>query len=293
MKKAFLLLALTASVASAIATEPADSIITVANPDSVTIVRNPTSFKVDVFGKEGNPGYRYSYERKTMESDSEVLSECSTGWNFRIPFSEKKENKERSSYSIEFAGIAFGFVNATNAPERMNVNMASSYEISLPAILRLHWSPWRNGTSFSIGFGLGWRNYRMNGNTRFVKDGNRLAFDAYPENADIKFSRIKMFSLSVPLMWHQQLSSKGFNLALGGVVNFNTHASLKTKYVLDGTECTDTDNDLHQQKVSFDLMGVIGFKSIGFYVKYSPTHVLNTDFGPKFNHFSTGISLFY
>ena len=93
-------------------------------------------------------------------------------------------------------------------------------------------------------------------------------------------------------MFQQELG-KDFSISAGAVVNFNTHASMKTKYILDGEERTYTDDNIHQRKVTVDIMGQINFKEVGLYVKYCPQDILDKTFGPAFNSISTGITLFY
>ena len=147
-------------------------------------------------------------------------------------------------------------------------------------------------TSISMGFGMTWRNYRMTGRTRFIKEGDNLVLGAYPENSEIKFSRLKVFSLTVPFMINQSLS-RNVVLSVGPVINFNTHASLKTRYTLNGEKVKEKSNNIHHNRMTIDLMAKLRFRLIGVYAKYSPSDVLNTEFGPKFRSFSTGITLFY
>ena len=78
----------------------------------------------------------------------------------------------------------------------------------------------------------------------------------------------------------------------GAIVNFNTHASLKTRYKLDGQEFKLTDSNIHQTPVTIDIQASIGYKTIGFYVKYSPCKILDTAYGPEFSALSVGLVLF-
>ena len=74
--------------------------------------------------------------------------------------------------------------------------------------------------------------------------------------------------------------------------NFNTHASLKTRYKLDGESYKITDNNIHQTPVTVDLQASFQCKIIGIYVKYSPCQILDAAYGPKFSALSAGIVLF-
>lgn len=87
-------------------------------------------------------------------------------------------------------------------------------------------------------------------------------------------------------------TKRNFNFSLGAIVNFNTHASLKTRYKLDGNEYKLTDSNIHQTPVTVDLQAAVGYKTVGFYVKYSPCKVLDSTYGPEFSALSVGIVLF-
>lgn len=183
-------------------------------------------------------------------------------------------------------------VNALDAPDNMDVDMGASYELMWDNILKFSYHVVPYTTSVSLGFGMTWRNYRMTGRTRFIQEGDNLVLGDYPEGAEIKFSRLKVFSLTVPLMINQSLGRKVV-LSVGPVINFNTHGSLKTRYTLGGEKVKETGKNIHQNRVTVDLMAKLRFRSIGVYAKYSPSDMLNTEFGPKFRSFSTGITLFY
>jgi hypothetical protein len=55
----------------------------------------------------------------------------------------------------------------------------------------------------------------------------------------------------------------------------------------------ETAKDLHQSRVTVDLLATFGVGSIGIYAKYSPCKVLNTDFGPDFRGFSAGMTIWW
>ena len=269
-----------------------DSIYKFSHPDSVLINHDDNSMKIEVFGSEENPDYYYSYERTTASSDNEQIKE--SDWEFNLPIfaeSRRKESK-KSTFSIESGGVGFGFVNAINAPSAMDVKMASSYEIFFDHIIAVRCRPWNNGSSFFMGIGIDWKNYRMTGGARFVKDDNKLILAPYADGSDPSFSRLKIFSLTVPVMFSQDLG-KHFTFNAGAVVNFNLHGSMKTKYTFDGEERTYSDDHIRQQKVTVDLMAQLNYRAIGCYIKYSPCNILDTYFGPEFNHLSAGMTLFY
>ena len=268
-----------------------DTIIVVNNAKKVTIEKKRNSMFVKVEGSDDNPDYFYSQRMEVDSTAAVIIEEKNADWDFNIPFINKKSKTNKYRRNLCVGGFGFGVVNAMDAPEGMDVDMGSSYELSLDHLLRFNYNILPT-TSVSMGFGMTWRNYRMTGRTRFIKEGDMLVLGAYPEGADIKFSRLKVFSLTVPFMINQSLGRKVV-FSVGPVVNFNTHASLKTRYTLNGEKVKETDNNIHQNRMTIDVMAKLRFKSLGLYAKYSPSDMLNTEFGPKFRSCSAGITLFY
>ena len=268
-----------------------DTIIVVNQAKKVTIEKKHNSMSVKVEGREDNPGYFYSQRMEVDSTAAVIIEEKNADWDFNIPFINKNSKTKKYRGNLCVGGFGFGVVNAIETSEGMDMDMGASYEFSLDHLLRFNYNV-LPATSVSMGFGMTWRNYRMTGRTRFIKEGDKLVLGAYPEGSDIKFSRLKVFSLTVPFMINQSLGRKVV-FSVGPVVNFNTHASLKTRYTLNGEKVKEKNNNIHQNRMTVDLMAKLRFNSLGVYAKYSPSDMLNTDFGPKFRSFSTGITLFY
>lgn len=227
----------------------------------------------------------------SVYDDPVVIEKHTKDWDFNIPFVKKEMPVRRHRNEARLGGLGIGWVTALNAPEGMNVDMGASYEFMGP---RLEWRYYPNytGLSFSWGVGVNWKNYRMTGLTRFVKEDNQVKLADYPEGAEVKFSRLKVFSWTMPFLLNYDITRK-IDFSVGPVINFNTHASLKTRYTLDGKKVKETAKDLHQSRVTVDLLATFGVGSIGIYAKYSPCKVLNTDFGPDFRGFSAGMTIWW
>ena len=268
-----------------------DTIIVVNQAKKVTIEKKHNSMAVKVEGSAENPDYFYSQRMEVDSTAAVIIEEKNADWDFNIPFINKNSKTKKYRGNLCVGGFGFGVVNAIETSEGIDMDMGASYEFSLDHLLRFNYNV-LPATSVSMGFGMTWRNYRMTGRTRFIKEGDKLVLGAYPEGSDIKFSRLKVFSLTVPFMINQSLGRKVV-FSVGPVVNFNTHASLKTRYTLNGEKVKEKNNNIHQNRMTVDLMAKLRFNSLGVYAKYSPSDMLNTDFGPKFRSFSTGITLFY
>lgn len=288
MKKSFSALAFVLAALPAAAALPEDTVVAVTRPDSVILLQSDSTVHLSIYGREDDNTYRFDYDKKFNPEGRVVTHQKTSGLDFTLPFLQSKGKRGESYFSM--GGVGFGFVNALGSPGPMNVNMAASYEVF--ADLLTYGRYVGPNADLSLGFGINWRNYRMNGRTRFVMDGNGISLAPYPDGADIDFSRIKVFSLTFPFRYTQHLS-RNFTYSLAAILNVNTYASLKTHYTLDGEKHHSVFKNIHQTPVTVDFMGQIQFHSIGLYVKYSPCRVLNTDFGPDFSHISTGITLFY
>ena len=276
---------------SCLAQTSQDTTIVVNNAKKITIEKSRNSMAVKVEGTADNPDYFYS---QTMEVDSSaavITTEKNADWDFTIPFVNKNKKSRRYYMTESLTSIGIGMVNALHAPDDLNVDMGASYELSVDNLLKFRYNLLPT-TSVSLGAGVSWRNYRMTGHTRFVKEGNNIVLDNYPEGADIKFSRLKIFSITVPFMVNQAIGRKAV-LSLGPVVNINTYGSLKTRYVLNDEKIKEQSKNIRQNSATIDFMAKLRLGEIGVYAKYSPSDVLNTAFGPEFNSFSTGVCWFF
>lgn len=267
-----------------------DTTIVVNNAHKVTIEKTQRSLAVKVEGSAENPSYFYSHQMEIDTTASVITTEKNADWDFTIPFVGKKKKSRKYFITRDITSISIGMVNAVKGSDPLNIDMGASYEVSVDNVVRTFYNL-APSTSVSIGAGVRWRNYRMTGNTRFVKEGNNLVLDNYPEGADIKFSRLKTFSISVPVMFNQAINHH-VAISLGTVINVNTYGSLKTRYTLGDEKMVEKSKNIHQNRTTVDFTAILRFKQIGIYAKYSPSNVLNTEFGPKFNSYSAGISLY-
>ena len=291
--KTFIVLAMGiwAGSMSCLAQTSQDTTIVVNNAKKITIEKSRNSMAVKVEGTADNPDYFYS---QTMEVDSSaavITTEKNADWDFTIPFVNKNKKSRRYYMTENLTSLGFGMVNVLHAPDDLKVDMGASYELSVDNLLKFRYNL-LPATSVSLGAGVSWRNYRMTGHTRFVKEGNNIVLDNYPEGADIKFSRLKIFSITVPFMVNQAIGRKAV-LSLGPVVNINTYGSLKTRYVLNDEKIKEQSKNIRQNSATIDFMAKLRLGKIGIYAKYSPSDVLNTAFGPEFNSFSTGVCWFF
>ncbi len=268
-----------------------DERLTVVRPDSVVFLTKDNKLQVTVNGNDENHDYVYCKEVSLAEGEPVITSEHTKNWDFTLPFFRQSGGK-RPRYKYIMSGICFGWNTAVNAPEGMDIDMGESFEIMCPHIIGWNYSPAGGRLSYSVGIGLNWRNFRMTGKTRFIKNEQGITFGEYPQNAEIQFSRLKVFSWIVPLTVNYDLSDN-LCFTFGPIINFNTYSSLKTRYRIEGQKHKDFDKRASQCRTTIDLFASLHLHSIGVYVKYNPCNVLKSDFAPSFNAFSAGVTLFY
>ncbi len=180
-----------------------------------------------------------------------------------------------------------GFVIGWDSASGIDVNMGRSMELGWLNVIGAKFKT-RHGQRITAGVGIDWRNFKLYNDVRFNQDGDYLSIAPYPDGAKPKSSRVKLFSLTVPVLVRQRLFST-VDIFAGPVVNFNLHASFETIYTLSGERVKESSNKIHPVPVTVDIMGGVKWKFIGAYVRYSPCHVLQERYAVAFSPFSTGI----
>ena len=189
-------------------------------------------------------------------------------------------------WNIYSGGFVIGWVNA---PSVLDVDMGHSMELGWLNVIGAKLNT-GHGQRITMGVGIDWRNYKLCRGTRYAWGDDHVWTDLYPTDATPRSSRLKVFSLTLPIILRQRLVNK-VDLMAGAIVNFNVHGSLETVYDLDGTKITERTTRIHQVPVTADIFAGVKWSCLGAYVRYSPCHVLRQEHAPAFTSFSTGIFL--
>lgn len=192
---------------------------------------------------------------------------------------------DRVGWNFYTGGLVLGWNNACG----IDGAMGRSIDIGWLSVIGTKYNT-GHGQRITLGLGVDWRNYRLDGDHRIVDDGERLTIAAYPDGASSRLSRVKVFSLTVPLLVRQRIV-KDIDILAGPVVNFNLHASALTQYKLGDEKVKASRSGIHQVPVTVDIMGGIKWKALGCYVRYSPCRVLKQDYAPSFTPLTVGIGL--
>ena len=146
--------------------------------DKVVVITSDSAQTIMIRGKEGNPDFKYSNSIQLVDSNYVSTSEMGKNWSISLWPIAKNSSKATSYPTTEIVGNFFvGFNGAPGMPSEADFRMFSSWELWWLTDVRVY--PWNGHHCFSLGLGLDWRNYRIKGNTCFVKtENNEIKFVA-------------------------------------------------------------------------------------------------------------------
>ena len=292
MEKFILLMAAAILQTSAYAQSNTNTVV-INKPKQVTIITGDSIQKVIVKGRENDDSYEYISTIQLVDSNyvsKEEINKDSWALKDIIPSVSMTGSQEQKCGGEVILGgpLMIGFTAPTHTDSGTDFSTFRSWEFAIPFIEASFFFDKKHRNAVALQTFFNWRNYRMTGDTRFVKnESGNVELASYPEGAKPKFSRVKVFSLSGALLYSYSYKHWGFSL--GPVINFNTYASIKTRYSIDGGKYKDVDKHINQRKVTFDIMGVFETPEIDLYLKYSPNDVLKD--GVKFRSLTFGLCL--
>lgn len=274
--------------------ETTDTILTATGRSSAIITESPTELKIVVRNLDDENAAEKVFIQQ-YAPDASVKANQTTSTRSTIATEDGVFCvRPNTHWSVKSGGLCFGLVNAAGQPDGLGLQWSKSIEISWVNALAVRYS---NGIhAVSLGIGFDWRNYKITtSDHRLCLNGlGGAGISPYPEVATQGGSRIKVFSLGFPLLYSLKIPGTTLSVTAGGILNFNTHASLQTWYSnAEGNHTEEYTEDFHPRRVSADLFASIGFiKNCGLYVRYSPCTVLHGHGSPSFRPLSVGVTLF-
>lgn len=294
MKKLFILLLLAISATANAVEVSENDTLTILKPKKVRIITGDSIQKIKVYGREGED--KYTYESKILLVDSNYVSEQSINketWSFDFV----KSKSHGTGYPLKQKNLSsrlgFGLCYGANADYKGPQSVGSSWEI-MWTIVEIEKYGYGKHNGFSIGFGINWRNFRMDGRSKFVKlDDGTITEEALPAGYDNDFSRIKVFSLTIPVMWKYR--TKQVTFGLGPVFNINTYASIKNRYWdADGEKHKQMFKKIHQRPITVDIMAEVSFHNwFSIYGKFSPMTILNSTYANDVNFQPVSFGIYF
>ena len=295
MKKVFLAaLTLVYTLAATAQNEKKSTVIENGNettfiyPAQVTVSKGATT-TVRITGE--TDGAEYTYDITQGENSKALYKETDTDWDFNIPFVNIKETTQtvhRGGRLVIDPTFGFGLIGVTQEGTDVALPFGNgSFEYTLDRIVGFEYRATRK-SHVGVTFGLDWRNYKMIGNSRWVKEGDKTLITGYPDGADIDYSRLRTLSLTLSFMYGYKFN-RHINMQLGPVVSFNTRGNIKTCYSLNGESFKEKEKNINIVPVTVDFRAELNFSFVGLYFKYSPCNVLDNAFGPEFKPMSAGL----
>lgn len=192
-------------------------------------------------------------------------------------------------WNITSGGWAVGLVDAVSGGD-VDVNMGGSWQLSWLNVIGAKYNN-GHGQRFTVGVGIDWRNYKLNKGKHYTANGDKMGVAADGGEAQSKSSRLKVFSIEVPVTVRQRVL-RHCDVFAGVVTNFNVRASMENVWMQDGNKSVETrTSGLHQNVVTADLLAGVKWRGVGYYVRYSPFDVISSKHGPKFQTLSMGLVL--
>lgn len=252
----------------------------------ITVAETPREVNVvytDNDGKERS--YTFSFPDPDNRQQSSYIG---SRWH---DLSLTLSSQHPVKWSLSTAGLSLGWVTPTSSSPYFDPSMGRSIELSWLEVIGVRMSYCSIHAETGIGFG--WRNFVTSGDRAFIKNNaGQIALEPYPADTYAHRSRIKLFSLQLPVLFgvdfgHHRLFSVNF----GPIINFNTSASIETQYKSGDHSYTVSTSHIGQRPVTVDAYLALSWNSIGLYARYSPMNILKKQTGMDFGAFSTGIVL--
>ena len=185
MKKLFILLLLAISATANAAEVAENDTLTILKPRKVRIITGDSIQKIKVYGREGED--KYTYESKILLVDSNYVSEESINkdtWTFDFIKSKSHGTGYPMKQRNLSSRLGFGLCYGANADYKGPQSVGSSWEI-MWTIAEIEKYGYGKHNGFSIGFGVNWRNFRIDGRSKFVKlDDGTITEEALPAGYD-------------------------------------------------------------------------------------------------------------
>ena len=286
---------LTLAAASAVlglrSEERPDTLFTAQTPETAIITENSHGLTVTVI----NSDQTSSVFEQPYDSNSAIKSNQETRSGYMTTIYDGVIGiKAKRHWNVITGGIALGLVNAVDQPDDLGLQWNKSFEISWVNAIAAEYC--NRGFSVSLGLGFDWRNYRITTRSHHltINGAGGIGTSPYPEGSTPRNSRIKVFSLGLPLLFSQKFGNSGIAITAGAILNFNTHASVRTSYRTEtGNDMEEYAEGFHHRRTTIDFLGCLQlWKSCGLYVRYSPQTILQGHGSPQFKPLSAGVMFF-
>ncbi len=186
--------------------------------------------------------------------------------------------------------VALGWSLMTGKPDGMKTRFWGSREFLVG--LRYEYTPKKALQSYSVGLWAKWSHYALDEKSFTKLDNGAVGMTEFPAGTSSTRSSINIFSLSVPFFFTQRFGEKSnWSVTLGPVVNINLRGRINNEYEIGDNDFDINTKGIEYRPLTVDLMGMITYKKVSIFCKYSPMTVFKKDMGPEFHAVSLGVFL--
>lgn len=257
-----------------------DTIAVIKDAHRVIITESERNAKLVVTGSGSDSKYYYRYGIEP-KVDTIVAPETPIGVN--LPFAG---NMGEKSTHYRFLKNIYGGINMPVGPGK---ELKAGWEAGIAEVIGFGYTPSVH-TTFSVGFGFGYRCLKTTDGMLFTKSGDILSLT--PATGYHKASATMNFwSLQFPLLYTQTFGANKIGFSLGVILNLNVSTKATNKWEVDDISYKSTIENLHQRFFTPDIILTIGRRDIaGAYVKFSPMDAMMRYHGPKMSTLSAGLN---
>lgn len=256
---------------------PDVSDLTVAETDSAVLVSYRAS------EQQGLISYSFPFSDPANRQQTSYIGRRSNDVGFTL------SSKGESKWSIFFGGVTFGWTGTLDRSDGFSPTVGKSWDISILSLLGLKYR--YRAHTLMAGFGLGEQHIVTRRSTYMsLLDDRTIGLLPFAENQTKRSSTLELFRLQVPLLYSYSFGKGGdWCLAAGPVINFNTGASIVTRYKMEGSDYTVKTGHLPRRIVTVDPLISLSYDGLGLFFRYSPMKQFRTHTGVNFNTWSAGV----
>ena len=181
-------------------TEKTDTIMSAYSPSRTVITESPAGLKITILQHSGDSLVENVYVQPYSPNAS-VKSDQYTHTGFETTFTEGTLGVKikKRHWEVVTGGLCLGFVYPYGQPADLGLQWNKSLEISWINALAIRYRT--KLLSVSLGFGFDWRNYKIttSGHGLGINNEGGITTRPYPDYTHSQSSRIKVFSLGLPL----------------------------------------------------------------------------------------------
>lgn len=274
-------------------TERPDTLMKVESPSRLVITESTKGTQISVTGN-GDDAFEASVATEYPE-ESRVSSSQTTFRESMLSLITDRRTGccDNSRWDVIMDGVCIGLNKASGIQPEGGLQWSKSFEISWLNCIGVSYAFGK--TSVSLGLGFDWRNYKITTSDKMLvaTPEKGIAWSEVPEGRRVKNSRLKVFTLQLPLLFRAKIPGTSLYLKAGPVFDFNTYASLKTQYDdADGNSCEIFTKEISPRRFTVDFFGSLSLcQAIGVYVRYSPMKVMDAPGSLNFRPLTVGMTI--